>query len=79
MPRITYNGGHEKNSWNVSISKSTVTGKRDQIGDVPFRTACTFVKTHTSQPMSVCSRHDLIVQADSLESLAEAMLGDKEE
>lgn len=45
MYKITYNG--PGNSWNVFISKSVITGKRTQIADVKFRTACTFISTHT--------------------------------
>lgn len=72
MPKITYAG--PGNSWNVTISKSTVTGKRDQIADVGFRTACTFVKTHTAPVVYACGGHD----ADSLDDLAEAMTGDRQ-
>ena len=72
MPRIIYAG--PGNSWNVHINKSLITGEWDQIADVKFRTACTFVKTHTTTPIFACGGHD----ADALESLAESMIGDKE-
>jgi hypothetical protein len=45
MTKIIYNG--PGNSWNVVIEKSVITNKHDQIGDVSFRTAITFFKTHT--------------------------------
>lgn len=44
---IKYNG--PANSWNVKIRKSAVTGGKAEISDVSFRTACTFVKTHTKE------------------------------
>ena len=45
MNRIFYHG--PGNSWNVIIEKSIITGERTQIADVKFRTAVTFLKTHT--------------------------------
>lgn len=45
MAKIVYNG--KGNSWNVTVKKSTITKKRTQIADVKFRTAITFIKTHS--------------------------------
>lgn len=44
---IKYNG--PGNSWNVKIKKSAVTGKATSISDVKFRTAVTFLKTHSQK------------------------------
>ena len=47
MATITYVG--PGNNWKVEVAKSEVTGKKVTIADVSFRTACTFVKTHTGE------------------------------
>jgi hypothetical protein len=45
---MTYRG--PGNSWDVTVPKSIITDKRTTIADVPFRTASTFIKTHTLTP-----------------------------
>lgn len=37
------------NSWDVTVKRSTLIGKRNQLADVSHRTAWTFIKTHTKK------------------------------
>ena len=49
MHKITYSG--PGNNWDVTVYKSALTGKKVRMTGVPFRTACTFVKTHTAMSL----------------------------